>query len=60
MLVFGHERRGVRPELLDLADVVVELPVRGITNSLNVATCAGAVLYEILGRRLDDGPGVSR
>ena len=52
VLVFGHERRGVRPELLELADVFVELPVRGITNSLNVATCASAVLYEILGRRL--------
>lgn len=51
VLVFGHERRGVRDELVTLADTIVELPVRGITNSLNVATCASAVLYEILGRR---------
>jgi tRNA G18 (ribose-2'-O)-methylase SpoU len=55
VVVFGHERRGVRPELLELADVVVELPVRGITNSLNIATCASVVLYEILGRSLEQG-----
>ncbi len=52
VLVFGHERRGVRDELVSLADTIVELPVRGITNSLNVATCASAVLYEILGRQM--------
>jgi len=50
VLVLGHERRGVRDALIDLADVIVELPVRGITNSLNVATCASALLYEILAR----------
>jgi tRNA G18 (ribose-2'-O)-methylase SpoU len=55
VLVLGHERVGVRDDLLALADEVVELPVRGITNSLNVAVCAGAVLYEVLGR-LGDGP----
>lgn len=55
VLILGHERRGVRDELIELADVVVELPVRGITNSLNVATCAGVLLYEILGRALAAG-----
>lgn len=52
VLVFGHEREGVRDEVLALADAIVSLPVRGITNSLNVATCASAVLYEVLARRL--------
>jgi tRNA G18 (ribose-2'-O)-methylase SpoU len=46
----GHERQGVRDDLLALADAVAELPVRGITNSLNVATCASVLLYEILAR----------
>ena len=50
VLVLGHERRGVGDALIRLADEVVELPVRGITNSLNVATCASAVLYELLAR----------
>ena len=52
VLVFGHEREGVRESLLELADQVVELPVRGITNSLNVALCASAVLYHIAARLL--------
>lgn len=50
VLVFGHEREGVSDDLIALADEVAELPVRGITNSLNVALCASAVLYEVLGR----------
>lgn len=50
VLVFGHERTGVRDGLLELADEIAELPVRGITNSLNVALCASAVLYEVLAR----------
>ena len=50
VLVFGHEREGVRDELLAIADEIAELPVRGITNSLNVALCASAVLYEVLAR----------
>jgi len=57
LLILGHERRGVRQELVELADEIVELPVRGVTNSLNVATCASAVLYEILARRLRAAPG---
>ena len=58
VVVLGHERRGVRDEILEIADGFVELPVRGVTNSLNIATCAAVVLYEILGRRLaqDRGP----
>ena len=50
VLILGHERAGVRDSLLALADEVVSLPVRGITNSLNVATCASVLLYEILAR----------
>jgi tRNA G18 (ribose-2'-O)-methylase SpoU len=50
LLAFGHEREGLRDDVLDLADQIAELPVRGITNSLNVALCASAVLYEVLAR----------
>ena len=50
VLILGHERAGVGDALLALADEVAELPVRGITNSLNVALCASAVLYELLAR----------
>lgn len=47
-LVVGHERQGVRQELLDLADLAVEIPIFGLGNSHNVATATGIVLYRIL------------
>lgn len=48
VLLLGHERQGVRQELLDLADHVVEIPILGQGNSHNVATAASIVLYHIL------------
>ena len=53
VLVLGHERAGVRDSLVRQADEVVSLPVRGITNSLNVAMCASVLLYEMLARSRD-------
>lgn len=47
-VVFGHEIDGVRPDLVDRADTFVRLPMRGVKHSLNVATAAGIVLYELL------------
>lgn len=47
-LVVGHEREGVREELLELADTQVEVPIKGIGNSHNVAVATGIVLYHIL------------
>jgi tRNA G18 (ribose-2'-O)-methylase SpoU len=47
-LVLGHERRGVRQELVELADTVIEIPILGIGNSHNVAVSASMVLYKIL------------
>ena len=46
-LVFGNEALGVSTEVLSLCDGIVEIPVFGLKNSMNVAT-AGAVLgFEI-------------
>ena len=44
-LVLGSERAGVSPAVLDLADVAVSIPMRGMANSLNVATAAAIVLH---------------
>jgi tRNA G18 (ribose-2'-O)-methylase SpoU len=49
-LVLGHERAGVESALLDLADLVVEVPMHGMGNSLNVAMTFGIVGYEIVRR----------
>jgi 23S rRNA (guanosine2251-2'-O)-methyltransferase len=47
-VAFGNEVDGLRPELLELADIHVRIPMLGKKNSLNVATAAGVVLYELL------------
>lgn len=45
LLVFGSERRGLRPSTLERADLRVRLPMRGGVSSLNLATSVAAVLY---------------
>jgi len=47
-VAFGNEVDGLRPELLEIADTHVRIPMLGKKTSLNVATAAGIVLYELL------------
>jgi tRNA G18 (ribose-2'-O)-methylase SpoU len=47
-VMFGHEVDGLRPELLELADTHVRIPMLGQKKSLNVATAGGIVLYELV------------
>lgn len=49
-LVFGHERDGVSDEILELADKIVEIPMYGMGNSLNVATSFAVIGYELTNR----------
>ena len=44
--IVGNEVTGVSQELSDLADIHVELPMRGIKQSLNVSVAAGVAGYE--------------
>jgi len=43
--VFGNEAGGVDPQLSDLADQVVSIPIYGSAESLNLATAASICLY---------------
>ena len=47
-VAFGHEVEGLQPELLRKADTHVRIPMLGRKSSLNVATAAGVVFYELL------------
>ncbi len=47
-LVVGHETNGVSKEVLDLADIVIELPMFGINNSLNVWGSLAIVSYKVI------------
>jgi tRNA G18 (ribose-2'-O)-methylase SpoU len=50
-VVFGNEVDGLDDTTLALCDAVVRIPMLGAKESLNVATAAGIVLFEILRRR---------
>lgn len=47
-LIFGHEREGVGDEVLNLADEIIEIPMYGMGNSLNIATSVAVVGYELV------------
>ncbi len=55
--VVGHEVQGVNPELLALADEVVEIPMDGSKKSLNVAVSFGVMAYQVRRRWLAAGGG---
>lgn len=46
--IVGHERDGVDPEILKVSDAIVEIPMKGLGNSLNVAMAATVVLYSLI------------
>lgn len=48
ILILGNEVTGVDTEIIPLLDAVVEIPMYGAKNSLNIAACAPVVLYEVL------------
>ncbi|KAL7514014.1 hypothetical protein ACHAXN_011253 [Cyclotella atomus] len=47
-LFLGNEVSGVDTDIMLLLDEVVEIPMFGKKNSLNVAACAPVVMYEVL------------
>jgi len=46
-VVVGNEIEGVSAEVVFLADVVAEIPMRGEKESLNVSVAAGVVLFRL-------------
>ena len=46
-LVVGNEVEGLAPKTLEACDYVIELPMRGEKNSLNVAVAGGIALYHL-------------
>ena len=55
-LVFGHETDGVAGDVAGGIETHVRIPMLGRKRSLNVASAAAVVLYELLRRRLSAGP----
>jgi tRNA G18 (ribose-2'-O)-methylase SpoU len=47
-IVVGNETNGISKAVLDMADLIVELPMFGVNTSLNVMVSCGIVLYQII------------
>src|SRR5207249_2654560 len=50
-VVFGSEGQGIRPEILDLCDEAVTIPMAGNVDSLNVGSASAVFLYEVMRQR---------
>lgn len=48
VLVVGNETSGVSKEVLEMSDLIVELPMFGVNISLNVMVSLGIVLYKAI------------
>ncbi|MCI2429559.1 TrmH family RNA methyltransferase [Candidatus Acetothermia bacterium] len=49
-LIVGHETHGISAGVLECADLIVELPMLGVTRSLTVAAAAAVIAYKLLER----------
>ena len=47
-VVFGNEVTGVEQTTIHLCDGCIEIPQLGMKHSLNIATAAGIVLWELI------------
>ena len=48
VFIFGNEVKGLSQSILDKADIVAQIPMKGEKESLNVAVSAGVALFRIL------------
>jgi 23S rRNA (guanosine2251-2'-O)-methyltransferase len=47
-IIVGNETTGITKNILDMSDLIVELPMWGVNKSLNVMVSCGIILYEIM------------
>ena len=55
-VIFGNEVSGVEQSTIELADGCIEIPQLGMKHSLNIATAAGVVLWELVRLRVPSTP----
>ncbi len=46
-VIFGHEIDGISQEVINNCDQILEIPQFGTKHSLNIAVCAGIIIWEI-------------
>ncbi|MFI5185524.1 MAG: RNA methyltransferase [Chitinophagales bacterium] len=55
-IIFGNEVTGVEQSTIELTDGCIEIPQLGMKHSLNIATAAGVVLWELVRARIPPIP----
>ncbi|MFA6360627.1 MAG: 23S rRNA (guanosine(2251)-2'-O)-methyltransferase RlmB, partial [Dysgonamonadaceae bacterium] len=50
-ILLGSEDVGINPEIMRICDDLVQIPVFGTIQSLNVSVAAGVMLYEVIRQR---------
>ena len=51
-VIFGNEVTGVEQSTIEMTDGCIEIPQLGMKHSLNIATAAGVVLWELVRTRI--------
>jgi tRNA G18 (ribose-2'-O)-methylase SpoU len=51
-VIFGNEVTGVEQSTIDSCDGCIEIPQLGMKHSLNIATAAGVVLWELIRNKI--------
>ena len=51
-VIFGNEKSGVEQSTISFCDGCIEIPQLGVKHSLNIATAAGVVLWELVRTRI--------
>jgi tRNA G18 (ribose-2'-O)-methylase SpoU len=51
-VIFGNEVTGVEQSTIQLCEGCIEIPQFGMKHSLNIATAAGVVLWELVRSKL--------
>lgn len=51
LLIAGNEVEGVNQEIVDMADMILEIPQHGVKHSLNVSVSVGIALWQMVGFR---------
>ena len=54
-LLFGNERLGLSPKILQYADANFIIPMQGMVQSLNISVACAVSLFEVMRQRIDAG-----
>jgi tRNA G18 (ribose-2'-O)-methylase SpoU len=48
LIILGEETKGIDKEILNMCNKIVEIPMKGNKESLNVSVASGVLLYRLL------------